>query len=56
MGANGFTLYIGSSPQMLRIYDKKQEVRDNTGEVLNINKWVRWELELGDKKLYKFVI
>ncbi|PGD34036.1 replication initiation factor [Bacillus wiedmannii] len=46
----GFTLYIGSSPQMLRIYDKKQEVRDNTGEVLNINKWVRWELELGDKK------
>ncbi|SEN61773.1 phage replication initiation protein [Paenisporosarcina quisquiliarum] len=46
----GFTLYIGAHPQMLRIYDKKQEVRDKTGEVLNLNKWVRWELELGDKK------
>ncbi|QWH04601.1 replication initiation factor domain-containing protein [Bacillus mycoides] len=46
----GFTLYIGTHPQMLRIYDKKQEIRDNTGEVLNLNKWVRWELELGDKK------
>ncbi|WP_283749663.1 replication initiation factor domain-containing protein [Bacillus mycoides] len=46
----GFTLYIGNHPQILRIYDKKQEIRDNTGEVLNINKWVRWELELGDKK------
>lgn len=46
----GFTLYIGSLPQMLRIYDKKQEIRDNTGEVLQIDKWVRWELELGDQK------
>ncbi|MGR6899384.1 replication initiation factor domain-containing protein [Rummeliibacillus sp. BSL5] len=46
----GFTLYIGSSPQLLRIYDKKQEVRDNTCEIVNINQWVRWELELGDKK------
>ena len=46
----GFTLYIGSHPQMLRIYDKKQEIRDNTGEIVNLNKWIRWELELGDKK------
>lgn len=46
----GFTLYIGSHPQMLRIYDKKQEIRDNTDEILNIKKWVRWELELGDSK------
>lgn len=46
----GFTLYIGNHPQTLRIYDKKQEIRDNTGEVLNINKWVRWELEIGDAK------
>lgn len=46
----GSTLYIGSHPQTLRIYDKKQEIRDNIGEILNINKWVRWELELGDKK------
>lgn len=49
----GFTLYIGSLPQMLRIYDKKQEVRDNTGEVLQIEKWVRWELELSDQKSLK---
>lgn len=46
----GFTLYIGTHPQMLRIYDKKQEIRDNTGEILNLDKWVRWELELGDRK------
>lgn len=46
----GFTLYIGNHPQVLRIYDKKQEIRDNTDEVLDINKWIRWELELGDSK------
>lgn len=42
----GFTLYIGSSPQILRIYDKKQERMDNAGEVFNVEKWIRWELEL----------
>lgn len=42
----GFTLYIGSSPQILRIYDKKQERRDNADEIVNVDKWVRWELEL----------
>jgi phage replication initiation protein len=46
----GFTLYIGSNPQILRIYDKKQEIRDNTGEIVNVNQWVRWELEITDKK------
>lgn len=46
----GFTLYIGSSPQILRIYDKKQERRDNADEVVNVEKWVRWELELTGKK------
>lgn len=46
----GFTLYIGSSPQVLRVYDKKQERRDNVGEVVNVEKWVRWELELTGKK------
>jgi len=46
----GFTLYIGSHPQLLRIYDKKQEIRDNTDEIINITKWIRWELELGDSK------
>lgn len=46
----GFTLYIGSSPQILRIYDKKQERKDNTGEVVNVEKWVRWELELTERK------
>ncbi|AQS08314.1 replication initiation factor [Clostridium saccharobutylicum] len=46
----GFTLYIGSSPQILRIYDKKQERMDNVGEVFNIETWVRWELELTSKK------
>jgi len=35
---HGFTLYIGALPQMLRIYDKKQEVKDNTGEVVAIDK------------------
>lgn len=46
----GFTLYIGSSPQILRIYDKKQERKDNADEVVNVEKWVRWELELTEKK------
>lgn len=46
----GFTLYVGSSPQILRIYDKKQERRDNADEVVNIGKWVRWELELTGNK------
>lgn len=46
----GFTLYIGSSPQILRIYDKKQERKDNNDEVINVEKWVRWELELTEKK------
>lgn len=48
----GFTLYIGSSPQILRIYDKKQERQDNADEVVNVEKWVRWELELiGNKAM-----
>ncbi len=46
----GFTLYIGSSPQILRIYDKKQERQDNADEVVNVEKWVRWELELTGNK------
>jgi phage replication initiation protein len=46
----GFTLYIGSSPQILRIYDKKQERKDNSDEVVNVEKWVRWELELTERK------
>lgn len=46
----GFTIYIGASPQILRIYDKKQERRDNVGEIVNVEKWVRWELELTGKK------
>ena len=46
----GFTLYIGSSPQILRIYDKKQERRDNADELVNVEKWVRWELELTEQK------
>lgn len=45
-----FTLYIGSSPQILRIYNKKQERKDNTGEVINVENWVRWELELTERK------
>lgn len=47
---SGFTLYIGASPQLLRIYDKKQERRDNAGEVIDVDKWVRWELELTGNK------
>lgn len=46
----GFTIYIGALPQMLRVYDKKQEVKHNTGEMISGEKWVRWELELSDKK------
>jgi len=47
----GFTLYIGALPQLLRIYDKMAERKANTGEiVLDTQKWVRWELELGNKK------
>lgn len=51
----GFTLYIGSSPQILRIYDKKQERIDNFGEVVDVEKWVRWELELTGKKAVEVV-
>lgn len=46
----GHTLYIGAQPQLLRIYDKKQETRDKTGELVRVNEWVRWELELTDQK------
>lgn len=46
----GFTIYIGSNPQILRIYDKKQERMDNIGEVIDVDKWVRWELEITEKK------
>ena len=46
----GFTIYIGAFPQILRIYDKKQERIDNVGEIFNLEKWVRWELELTGKK------
>ncbi|WP_181891402.1 replication initiation factor domain-containing protein [Bacillus altitudinis] len=46
----GFSLYIGSSPQILRIYDKKQERKDNADELVNVEKWVRWELELTESK------
>ncbi|EES51317.1 replication initiation factor domain-containing protein [Clostridium botulinum] len=52
----GFTLYIGSTPQILRIYDKKQERIDNVGEVVNIEKWVRWELELTGKKAMEAIL
>lgn len=45
----GFTVYIGSSPQILRIYDKAQERRDNVDEIV-MGKWIRWELELTDSK------
>ncbi|MGM8315217.1 replication initiation factor domain-containing protein [Clostridium perfringens] len=46
----GFTLYIGAPPQILRIYDKKQERRDNVSEIVNVEQWIRWELELTGKK------
>ena len=46
----GHTLYIGAQPQLLRIYDKKQEIRDKTGEIAQVHEWVRWELELTDQK------
>ncbi len=46
----GHTLYLGAQPQLLRIYDKKQEIRDKTGEIAQVNEWVRWELELTDQK------
>lgn len=46
----GYTLYIGSSPQILRIYDKKQERQDNNDEIVLVDKWVRWELEITENK------
>ena len=52
----GFTIYIGASPQILRIYDKKQERIDNTGELFSVEKWVRWELELTGNKAMLVVI
>lgn len=46
----GYSLYIGSSPQILRIYDKKQERLDNNDEIVLVDKWVRWELEITENK------
>lgn len=46
----GHSLYIGSSPQILRIYDKKQERLDNNDEIVLVDKWVRWELEITENK------
>lgn len=46
----GFTLYIGANPQLLRIYDKRQERQDQLGEIVTVEKWVRWELELSGQK------
>lgn len=52
----GRTIYIGTHPMILRIYDKKQERIDNVGEVVDVEKWVRWELELTGKKAKEVVI
>ncbi|MCH4201200.1 MAG: replication initiation factor domain-containing protein [Clostridium tyrobutyricum] len=46
----GSTLYVGRSPQILRVYDKKQERLDNADEIVDVKNWVRWELELTGKK------
>lgn len=46
----GYSLYIGSSPQILRIYDKKQERLDNNDEIVLVDKWIRWELEITENK------
>ncbi|GEQ62017.1 hypothetical protein VL4N_13770 [Vagococcus lutrae] len=46
----GFSIYTGSNPQVLRIYDKKQERIDNADEEVFVEKWIRWELELSDNK------
>ena len=46
---DGHTLYIGASPQMLRIYDKVSEMKAK-GKSVDVDKWVRWELHLSGKK------
>jgi Putative phage replication protein RstA len=51
----GFTLYIGANPQLLRIYDKRQERQDQVGEIVAVEKWVRWELELSGQKAIQSV-
>lgn len=51
----GFTLYVGSNPQILRIYDKKQERADNADEEIFVERWIRWELELSDTKAMQAV-
>lgn len=51
----GFTIYIGSAPQILRIYDKANERLVNTDEVI-LGKWIRWELELTDKKAQQIAV
>ena len=51
----GFTIYIGSAPQILRIYDKANERLVNADEII-IGKWIRWELELTDKKAQQVAV
>lgn len=51
----GFTIYIGAAPQILRIYDKAQERLDNADEII-LGKWIRWELELTDKKAQQVAV
>ncbi len=51
----GFTIYIGSAPQVLRIYDKANERLVNADEII-LGKWIRWELELTDKKAQQVAV
>ncbi len=46
---------MGSNPQILRIYDKKQERADNADEEIFVERWIRWELELSDTKAMQAV-
>lgn len=48
---HGSTVYIGTRPQMLRIYDKLKE-RENAYDAPpeDIKSWVRFELQVSDKK------
>ena len=50
------SIYIGSKPQQLNIYDKKGERLDKAGEEYDVNSWTRWELRLSSDKAHMAVL
>lgn len=46
------SIYIGSKPQQLNVYDKKGERFDRAGQEFDVENWIRWELRLSGEKAH----